>query len=377
MNKKTLIYGAWYAVIAVVIALYTHIFLQPLLSYAEGWNTFYYDKSFVSQVMDNGGVGELINRFLLQFFHHSWHGVAVLTFLTLCLLLFVQYIVKLCTKKVQKDSIRLIVLVVAHIAVLVASTLYFNNKYGRNAMFARLSDMARSEQWDNIVETCKKQSPVGNLLYQNILNMALAEKCELGDRLFEEPVQDIRSIYVDEIQTFEVAALLSDVYYSMGHIAQSQMYAFEANEKVNNLSPRMLQRLVVTNILYGEYNVARKYLYWLSKAIYYRDWADYYTALLNDASVAKNKTLSEKRRCIFPDDRFSGIKGIDDDLLNVARNTRDTRQCQVTLQYLGALYILARYEQQFVDMVKEFGGSKDLPKPLPKCFTGYYDHLTK
>ena len=35
---------------------------------------------------------------------------------------------------------------------------------------------------------------------------------------------------------------------------------------------------------------------------------------------------------------------LDDDLLNIARNTRGTRQCKVTLQYLGSLYILAGYD---------------------------------
>jgi hypothetical protein len=87
--------------------------------------------------------------------------------------------------------------------------------------------------------------------------------------------------------------------------------------------------------------------------------------------------IAEKRKCLFADNRFSGIKGLDDDLLHIARNTRGTRQCKVTLQYLGSLYILARYDSLFVKMADEFSGSEDLSKPMPKYFQSYYNHLTK
>ncbi len=231
--------------------------------------------------------------------------------------------------------------------------------------YMRLSNFVRHQQWDEIIKLCNENSPVNNLLHQNCLNMALAEKELLAERLLDQPVENINSIYVSHIQSPEIAGLLSDIYFSFGHIAQSQRYAFETNEKMYNLSPRMLQRLVETNLIYGQKEVADKYMLILSKNLYYKDWRP------------SEKVITEKRKCLFDDNRFSGIKGLDDDLLNVARNTRGTRQCKVTLQYLGSLYILAGYDSLFVKMADEFSGSKDLSKPMPKYFQNYYNHLTR
>ena len=238
-----------------------------------------------------------------------------------------------------------------------------NEKSG--VTYMRLSNYVRHQQWDEIINICNENSPIKNLLHQNCLNMALAEKELLGERLLDQPVKDISSIYVNDIQTAEVAGLLSDVYFSFGHIAQSQRYAFETNEKMHNLSPRMLQRLIETNLIYGQKEVADKYLSILSKSLYYKDWKP------------TEELIEEKKKCLFADNRFSGIKGLDDDLLHIARNTRGNRQCRITLQYLGSLYILAGYDSLFVKMANEFSGSQDLSKPMPRYFQSYYNHLTE
>ena len=185
--------------------------------------------------------------------------------------------------------------------------------------------------------------------------MSLAEEGLLGDRLFDNPCRDIRSIYNDVLLNEDFAVLLSDIYYSMGHVAQSQRYAFELNEKKNNMSPRMLQRLVQTNIIYGHYRVAEKYLLWLKKTLFYKEWAEKQENFLyNDVAVEKDPEYGIKRKALIANNRFSGIKGLDDDLLNIARQTRGSRQCITTLQYLGSLYLLARYDKRFINLCEEF-----------------------
>lgn len=342
---------------ACFVAFYLHRYVSPVLAYLEGWHTFFWDWEFVRLTADEQGWGAVLQCFLLQFYAHPWHGVAVTTALIMAAG-GIAYAVSVAVLRRMKWG-RAVSSVVA-MAVLAGITLSLPTVNSDSGRYMMLSNYARHGQWEDIISECKSHGPVTNLLHQNLLNMALAETLQLGNQLLDEPVQDIRSIYVDEVQGAEVAALLSDIYFSMGHIAQSQRYAFEANEKMYNFSPRLLQRLYNTNRMFRQFKVAEKYNFWLQKTLYYKG----------------KVTVYGKGHCIFPDNRFSGINGLDDDLLNIARNTRGTHECRVTLQYLGALYILAGYREQFVSMINEFGGSKDLPRPLPKYFDKYYKHCT-
>lgn len=234
-----------------------------------------------------------------------------------------------------------------------------------NEIFKELNYYARDNQWERILERCG-ELPMNNLLFQNYLNVALAETGALADRLFEEPCVDIRTIYVVSNKTPYISALLSDIYYSMGHIAFSQRYAFEANEAMGNFSPRMLQRLVQTNLIFGQYGTAAKYLNLLANTLYYKEWAEAHQSFLwNDAAVEADPHLGAKRRCLFPDNRFSGIKGLDDDLKQIILQNPAH---QTTIQFLGCLYLLSKDMPRFRTMLDTFFGTPALTAPLPVCF---------
>lgn len=362
-----------YIVYVALLLFFFGYVATPVLQYAEGWQTFYYDCDYLAMMHSSIGILGCTKAFLLQFFAHPWHGTIIMTLLMLIFMIVVNTLLQIFKKKSYITIISAVICIVTAVSL----TSWMTNvpsRYliglgsegeKRSVIYMQLSNYIRHQQWNEVIQLCNENSPVTNLLHQNCLNMALAEKCQLGDKLLNEPVKDITSIYINQIQSPEIACLLSDLYFSFGHIAQSQRYAFETNEKMYNLSPRLLQRLIETNLIYGQKEVADKYLLILSKTLYYKDWKPSETL------------IAEKRKCIFDDNRFSGIKGLDDDLLQVARNTRGTRQCQITLQYLGSLYMLANYDSLFVKMADEFSGSKDLPKPMPKYFQSYYNHLTK
>lgn len=67
-------------------------------------------------------------------------------------------------------------------------------------------------------------------------------------------------------KTFTVSTLLSDAYFTLGEIALSQEMAFEGYVTVIGAgNPRNLQRLVQTNLIYGTYPIAEKYISILEK----------------------------------------------------------------------------------------------------------------
>lgn len=342
-------------------ALYT--LAAPVLRYAEGWTTFYWDGHHVAEVLAGSGIPELMRAFILQFFAVPATGVALMTALLLMSSIVIMSAVWFMRKRLSSIYLSLV-----PILALASSSLAFVSPNGLEALtsrfssasaggerFVELTNMSRDSDWQGMLASCHDIGSISNLLTLNLLNMAHAECGSLGDILHEEPCHDVRAIFVNDIQTPDVAALLSDVYYSMGHIAQAQRYAFELNEKKGNLSPRLLKRLVQTNIIYGQYAVAEKYIRWLKKTIFYKEWAMAQERLIHDeAAVEKDKEYAMKRKCLIADNRFSGIKGFDDDLLRVARQTRGSRQCFTTLQYLGSLYLLARYDKRFINLCEEF-----------------------
>lgn len=236
----------------------------------------------------------------------------------------------------------------------------------RNEVFKELNCHAREGRWD-LLRQRGNTLPLNNLLFQNYYHVALAEEGVLADRLFHSPCIDIQSIYVQGDKTPYVSALLSDIYFSMGHIALSQRYAFEANEAMGNHSPRLLQRLVQTNLIYGAYDVAAKYITLLEHTLCYRQWAARHRHYLwNDAAVETDPLLGNKRRCLFPDNRFSGSKGLDDDLKQILHSHPSHR---ITLQYLGSLYLLSKDLPRFQQTLETFYGTPSLPEgSLPVHF---------
>lgn len=199
-------------------------------------------------------------------------------------------------------------LIAAQLACAVAFTFVGIPQYidRNNEVFKELNHYARHCQWDKITDKCENM-PMNNLLFQNYHNVALAEQGLLADQLFMQPCIDIQTIYVPGNKTPYLSALLSDIYFSMGHIAFSQRYAFEANEGMGNFSPRMLQRLVQTSLIYGHYGTAKKYLDILESTLFYKDWATAHRRFLwNDPAVETDSILGSKRKCLFPDNPFLG-----------------------------------------------------------------------
>lgn len=334
----------------------------PVLQYFEGWTTFYYDKHFITSELSNGNISSLISAFFLQFFHAPVHGILVMTilFTIVAALLFI-----LCRK--IKNSI-----LACAIPFLLTSMLAFTSvsalsktsvmgilgmdggAFSQNRLYMQYSNLSYAEDWDGIISLWQENKPETNFLNQNIINMAMAEKGMLHEHLTDNPCIDINSIYVSHIEGEHVAAMLSDVYYSMGHIAQAQRYAFEANEKMRNNSPRLLQRLIKTNIIYGQYGVARKYIKKLSSACYYKSWCERYLKLTDAKATMSDKEMKIKSLCLNIDNKFSGFGGLDKDLLQVARATRGTRQSNVTVQYLSALFRLAGYREPYIQLLNEY-----------------------
>jgi hypothetical protein len=225
----------------------------------------------------------------------------------------------------------------------------------------------QNKQWKQILRLCKKHAASTNhIFFICLTNIALAEQGMLGEHMFA--YNNGLSGLMKPYQRNVIESLdLSDLYYSMGLISKSQQMAFEVFESSGG-HPRMLLRLIETNILFGAYPVAEKYITKLEHTLYYRDKAMAYRKFLyDDVAVAGDAVLGVKQRCI-PKENF--INSSEDrlyvNLQRIAEASPDAAH-RTSLEYCGAIYLLMKTVDDFMLLLSQFYGTEALPT-LPRAF---------
>lgn len=322
-----------YLVLAIVLLL----LLPDSFCFAEQWRTFYWDAAHCREVMAHDGLWQLVQDFFIQFMASPVCMALILAIpCALVSMLLTSLIRPLCYRfipLVSRLASALLPLLLAIILTSVSAYFLLFGMHGDNARFKSMMCQVEDEDWGEIIASCEGRK-VSNLLELNMLNLALAETGQLQQRLTRQSNSDVNSLFVLNIESPYVAALLGDIYWSMGEISMSQMYAFEANEKMNNLSPRLLKRLVLTNIAFGHYEVAAKYLNWLDKTLFYREWSEHYRSLLSDEAVLADETMRLKRACIPAENGFPSAQSVAYDLEQIISTNPAHRP---SAEYLGAL----------------------------------------
>ena len=106
---------------------------------------------------------------------------------------------------------------------------------------------------------------------------------------------------VPALKSVSSAFLLSEISLSVGIVNMSQRSAFEAMEAIPNYnkSARALCRLVETNIITGQYDVARKYIAILEETTFYRGWARKMAALVDHPEQIRKYPLYHRLKELY------------------------------------------------------------------------------
>ena len=192
--------------------------------------------------------------------------------------------------------------------------------------------------WDEIIAGYE-DGPTVDFMKAARLNLALAETGQLADKVFHYTQAGYGGIIPPWAQTVENGELLSNIYWSMGHIAYAQRMAMETNVLDDRkFNPAMIRRLVETNLVYGAYEVAGKYLRILETDRSSRDFVKKYKDYLyNDNAVDADPVLGPKKKCIPEKDFISLVRGIDEDLKDIIRINPSYHKA---VEYLGTIYLL-------------------------------------
>ncbi|HCC52453.1 MAG TPA: hypothetical protein DEQ30_10665, partial [Porphyromonadaceae bacterium] len=115
----------------------------------------------------------------------------------------------------------------------------------RSIRFKEMEYYCRNKQFDQIIEMNK--GDVSNYLYLCFLNLSLAEKGELADKMFTFDQKGPQSLFIPMSNSHMSSMLLCDIYYTIGHTGAAMNMAFEANiGSPGHRTGRMLQRLIET-----------------------------------------------------------------------------------------------------------------------------------
>ena len=198
-------------------------------------------------------------------------------------------------KKLQQSKV---VMVLAYVLVIVAS--WFGIKASFDEMTYDLIDydfLVRTEQWDKIIEKAEKK-PATTPLGVSCVNLALSQKGQLADRLFEFYQNGGEGLFPTFTRDMISPVSTAEIFFRLGMVNDAERYMFEAQEAIPNYrkSARLTRRIIECEIINGNYQVAAKLLRRLQKTLFYSNWANQTMALLGNEKTINQHPIYGKLR---------------------------------------------------------------------------------
>ena len=241
------------------------------------------------------------------------------------------------------------------LVAVIMGTLVWKNANFRAEKVMQYDFMARHQQWNRILETANREKP-NNQIGVTVQNLALAMHGVLLDQLFNYNQNGIAGLLPDVKEDATSPLPTAEAFYQLGMINVAQRTVFEAQEAILDFqkSGRCYKRLAQTNLINGQYEVARKYLSALQKTLFYRDWANETLSLLGDeAAIAKHPEYGRLRKMAYDDDFYFSDHVTPEMLQSLYLRNRDNG---LAYQYLVAYFLLTGDQEgynNFISSIKQ------------------------
>jgi hypothetical protein len=143
--------------------------------------------------------------------------------------------------------------------------------------------MTRMGQWNKILATSHKHTPDSPIAVE-CTNLALAKTAHMPTDMFAFFQNGPAGLLPEFTRDHFSPIPTGTVYYHLGMINTAQTFFFEAQEGIPDFqkSARLTQALAKTNLINGDYEVARKYVGALKQTLFYRKWAKETERLLDN-----------------------------------------------------------------------------------------------
>ena len=273
-------------------------------------------------------------------------------------------------KKLQQSKV---VMALAYVLVIVAS--WFGIKASFDAITYDLIDydfLVRTEQWDKIIEKAEKKLATTPLSV-SCVNLALSQKGQLADRLFEFYQNGGEGLFPTFTRDMISPVSTAEIFFRLGMVNDAERYMFEAQEAIPNYrkSARLTRRIIECEIINGNYQVAAKLLRRLQKTLFYSNWANQTMALLgNEKAINRHpiygklrKYREKKQDFLFSDREMDQMLGLL--FLNDNHN-------KMAYEYLVCYELLQRDMEKFMQYypLGRFVGYDHIPRSFQEILIG-------
>ncbi|MDR0994712.1 MAG: DUF6057 family protein [Tannerella sp.] len=231
-----------------------------------------------------------------------------------------------------------------------------------NRLLDEMACLSKGRRWDAIIGLCRGRE-MPDAISRSFLNLALAEKGSLGNRLFYFDQFGVLGLLPTYDRSPQLSLLLGDIHFLIGDLALSESYEMEALTVKG--SPQAMQRLAQISLLRHDWALAGKYLFLLQQKGPYKQWALQEKALLrHPEKFAEDPELKGKQ---FPKrlpDTLLGLESMDS-LWQL--HLKETPPNRTAYEYLGCSYLLGKKMDLFRKFLRT---TMTLPvgKPLPLHF---------
>ena len=227
----------------------------------------------------------------------------------------------------------------------------------------RMDYLVRNERWDEIVKRAGEYE-VKTPFWSNCVNLALAEKRLLADRMFDFYQSGEDALIMPRTRDLTSMLPSAEAFWRLGMVNSAQRYMFDTQESILNAkkSGRCTKRIAECMIVNGHYQAAAKQLDLLKKSLFYRSWAKEMEALMKDeAKINAHPVYGKLRQLRYKDSFLFSYEEIDKMFGLLFMNNQ---QNKMALDYFMAQMLLKgnlQGFQQYMGAVQQYGGYRQMP----------------
>jgi len=227
----------------------------------------------------------------------------------------------------------------------------------------RLDYLVRNERWDDIVKRAGEYQ-VKTPFWSNCVNLALAEKRLLADRMFDFYQSGEDALVMPRVRDLTSMLPSAEVFWRLGMVNSAQRYMFDTQESILNArrSGRCTKRIAECMLVNGHYQTAAKQLGLLKKSLFYRAWALEAEQMLgNEAKINAHPVYGKLRRLRYKESFLYSYEEMDKMLGILFQNNPENK---MALDYfMGQMLLKGNIQgfMQYMGWVQQYGGYRQMP----------------
>lgn len=256
-------------ILAVAIFCLWYFKYPHILSEREQSSLFIWDWTYVEDRLSMPwGWANLLWSFIEQFFFNEALGAAIMATLSLLTLWLTWLLLNLPTRRLNSQW-RIYSFFLALIPAIIVCYLPLHPLGGTEEEM-QYDYLIRKGDWQAIIDKYNNQKPL-SMSCNSAAVLAFFQTHQIDQQTLVTNIPTTKQILSGRSAAF----IMSDVYMLTGLLSLSQRCAFEAMESIEdfNKSGRSLVRLTECSLIYGQTELALKYISLLEKTVFYRRWA--------------------------------------------------------------------------------------------------------